>query len=278
LGCRQIAKAIGDHPGHRFLLSHTSLLHFLLPPLPGIGIGPCTTWDKKHSVYEKVGWDIRSNVSAWPKPQASFFVSDAALIKEVTTSRARFPKPVEQYSLLLIFGYNIVASEGETWKRYRKISAPAFSDQNNRLVWDETVKIMLDMFEIVWKYDDEVSIDHGMDITLPIALFVIAIAGFGRRISWSDDLNIPPGHKMAFKEALHVVSSNMVLKLIVPRWATGLNKQFRQTQLAFQELEQYMVEMIHSRRSSEKKEERYDLFSSLLDASEEEDLSSERPN
>jgi hypothetical protein len=42
---------------------------------------------------------------------------------------------------------------------------------------------------------------------------------------------------MAFKEALHVVSSNMVLKLIVPRWATGLNKQFRQTQLAFQELE-----------------------------------------
>ena len=35
-----------------------------------------------------------------------------------------------------------------------------------------------------------------------------------------------------------------------------------------------MVEMIHSRRSSKKKEERYDLFSSLLDASEEEDLSS----
>jgi hypothetical protein len=35
-----------------------------------------------------------------------------------------------------------------------------------------------------------------------------------------------------------------------------------------------MVEMIQSRRSSEKKEERYDLFSSLLDASEEEDLSS----
>jgi hypothetical protein len=34
-----------------------------------------------------------------------------------------------------------------------------------------------------------------------------------------------------------------------------------------------MVEMIQSRRSSEK-EERYRLFSSLLDASEEEDLNS----
>lgn len=31
-----------------------------------------------------------------------------------------------------------------------------------------------------------------------------------------------------------------------------------------------MSEMIHQRRNAEKKEERYDLFSSLLDASEEE--------
>ena len=31
-----------------------------------------------------------------------------------------------------------------------------------------------------------------------------------------------------------------------------------------------MREMIHSRRSSEKKDERYDLFSSLLDANEDE--------
>jgi hypothetical protein len=48
--------------------------------------------------------------------------------QEVTTSRARFPKPVEQYRPLIFFGHNIIASEGEEWKKYRKISAPAFSD------------------------------------------------------------------------------------------------------------------------------------------------------
>lgn len=42
--------------------------------------------------------------------------------------RARFPKPIEQYKLLQFFGGNIVASEGDDWKRYRKISAPAFSE------------------------------------------------------------------------------------------------------------------------------------------------------
>lgn len=33
-----------------------------------------------------------------------------------------------------------------------------------------------------------------------------------------------------------------------------------------------MIEMIRSRRDAEEKEERYDLFSSLLDANEEEDV------
>jgi cytochrome P450 len=48
--------------------------------------------------------------------------------KEVTTYRARFPKPVNLYVALSVFGINIVASEGEEWKKYRKIAAPAFSE------------------------------------------------------------------------------------------------------------------------------------------------------
>ena len=50
------------------------------------------------------------------------------LTQEVTSSRARFSKPVEQYVALSFFGHNIIVSEGEEWKKYRKISAPAFSD------------------------------------------------------------------------------------------------------------------------------------------------------
>ena len=49
-------------------------------------------------------------------------------LQEVTTHRGKFPKPVELYAALTIFGTNIVASEGEEWKKYRKIAAPAFSE------------------------------------------------------------------------------------------------------------------------------------------------------
>jgi cytochrome P450 len=54
--------------------------------------------------------------------------SCARALQEITTHRARFPKPLEQYRLLTFFGGNIVSSEGEDWKRYRKIAAPAFSE------------------------------------------------------------------------------------------------------------------------------------------------------
>ena len=79
-----------------------------------------------------------------------------------------------------------MASEGEEWKKYKKIAAPAFSEvclgrrsssnpeypfkKNNKLVWDETIEIMKDMFDNVWGDRSEVVVDHCVDITLPVRL------------------------------------------------------------------------------------------------------------
>ncbi|KAJ7290741.1 hypothetical protein C8J57DRAFT_1611988 [Mycena rebaudengoi] len=93
-------------------------------------------------------------------------LADAAAIKDVTLSRVRFPKPVHQYKPIVFFGRNIVASEGDEWKRYRKVSAPAFSEKNNKLVWDETVKIMADMFNDRWNNTDEVTIHKALRASL----------------------------------------------------------------------------------------------------------------
>lgn len=43
-------------------------------------------------------------------------------------NRSLFPKPIYRYRILLAFGGNIVASEGDEWKRHRKIGAPPFSE------------------------------------------------------------------------------------------------------------------------------------------------------
>ena len=39
-----------------------------------------------------------------------------------------FPKPLEIYESTNIYGKHIVSTDGELWKKYRKISNPAFSE------------------------------------------------------------------------------------------------------------------------------------------------------
>ncbi|KAH9998678.1 cytochrome P450 [Russula vinacea] len=227
-----------------------------------------------------------SQISIFPLPVSTIHIADASAIREITTYRAKFPKPLYRYEALTVFGGNIVASEGEQWKKYRKIVAPAFSEKNTRLVWDETIRIMIDLFENVWGDKSEVVVDHCVDIALPIALFVIGVAGrFGRRMTWTTDLVVPPGHQMTFKDALQIFSTNLILKFVLPGWAKYFSKHARKIDLAFIELkvcypelithvayleQQYMVEMVEGRRHADQVERRYDLFSGLLDATQDE--------
>jgi len=269
---RRAIHSVGHLSGPRLLLYPGwflgQLIRKALPPIRPVSRDGSWVLKKGYQDFAAAGQDAFAMVTLFPTTKTVIFLADAAAIKEVTTSRAKFPKPVELYTALSVFGRNVVASEGEEWKRYRTITAPAFSERNTRLVWDETIRIMFDLFDNVWGDSPEVVLDHCVDITLPIALFVIGVAGFGRRVTWTSDLTIPPGHQMTFKDALHILSSNLIFKIGLPSWTTNLTEYTRKIELAFNEMKQYMVEMIDTRRNAETKEERYDLFSGLLDASQ----------
>lgn len=105
-------------------------------------------------------------------------------------ARARFPKPLEVYESLSAFGTNILVTEGAEWKRQRKVAAPAFSEvrllipvrsgiehnidkrssqRNNELVWNETFRIVDEMFQTVWRDKDVVEINHVIDLTDPVS-------------------------------------------------------------------------------------------------------------
>ena len=128
-------------------------------------------------------WSYQSTSTRRTKLYASNFGT-----QEVTTSRAKFTKPLGFYATLTIFGPNIVASEGEEWKKYRKVVAPAFSEvsashllsreakchcqRNNKLVWGVTTHIMMDLFDNVWGDRSEIVVDHCVDITLPVRYYL----------------------------------------------------------------------------------------------------------
>ncbi|KAF8474413.1 614/534 cytochrome P450 [Russula ochroleuca] len=89
-------------------------------------------------------------------------------------------------------------------------------------------------------------------------------------MTWTTDLVVPPGHQMTFKDALHILSTNLILKIALPDWAKYCSKHARKIDLTSTELKQYMLEMVDARRNLDKVEQRYDLFSGLLDAVQDE--------
>ncbi|KAI9063783.1 cytochrome P450 [Trametes sanguinea] len=273
LDFRRAAASVDNLRGFRTLFSD----RFIWFPFRVKGISPGVQSElnlyRKYKDFEEAGgWDIMAGVNIFPKSEVTLYLADPAVAKEVLGARARFPKPLGPYKVLLAFGPNLVASEGDEWKRQRKLVAPAFSERNNRLVWDETIRIMHDLFDNVWGDNDTVVIDNITDLTVPITLLVIGVAGFGRRITWNEDAVAPPGHEMTFKDALNVVSRNLFYQVLFPRWLLRIGTPaMRRFDTASRELGAYMQEMIDARREGGDgvvKGERHDLFSSLLDANE----------
>ncbi|KAJ3484829.1 hypothetical protein NLI96_g5370 [Meripilus lineatus] len=234
------------------------------PRIPFILPGRHYNW-RKHQDFKALGSDIFVAAALAPTVSLNYQLADPDAIKEVIGSRVRFPKPIELYKPILFFGDNVVASEHDQWKRHRKISAPAFTEPNNKLVWHETIHVINDLFDNVWGNRDEIAVDHIREVFMPTTLFVISAAAFGRRITWNDEVLPPPGSPNDLQ-----VSHDYLYKLILPNWAMGLTQRLRQSNVAFDELERYMVEMIRDRKNqtSDDVEPKYDLLNGLLDACE----------
>ncbi|EFI27131.1 614/534 cytochrome P450 [Coprinopsis cinerea okayama7 len=264
-------RSIGHHAGpRRALTSYGIWGSDILPPIPGVAAGHNHLLLDKFRQYARYGWDAYAEVSWFGKSTVVYVLADAAAIKvraieEVAASRTRFPKPTEHYEVLAIYGQNILTVEGDTWKKYKKLVSPAFADRSNRLVWSETVRILSDLFEDVWGDRKSIEIDHCLELTMPITLYVLGGAGFGSRMTWKED-TVRPGHQLSFKEATHSVSKNLMFNIAVPKWALPLTKRGRDTQMAFAELGLYMNEMLQERLSSPNSD-RDDLFSLLLASS-----------
>lgn len=233
----------------------------------------------KHQLHKQYGSDIVSVVSLFSPTAVMLLVADALAVKEVTTNRVDFAKPVKMYKIVSIFGPNIVASEFDEWKRHRRIAAPSFSEKNNRLVYEETTRIVAELFQF-WSENGNgrvVKVENAVDLTSNLALMVISSAGFGSRLGWNDGDEAPAGHVMTFQKSLNLALSKMVYRLLLGDSVLRLWEDGRETMLAFKEFRVYMSEMIEERQNAPGDgSRRADLFTNLingtsLDTEEKED-------
>ncbi|KZT33538.1 cytochrome P450 [Sistotremastrum suecicum HHB10207 ss-3] len=265
----RLKNSIKGIPVRVVLLSYRRTIANILY-IPYICLGINYPWIHKFDDYERNGCTAHVIVSVTPC-HATLYVADTEAIKEISTYRPKFPKRTETYRSMGLFGQNIVVSEGEEWKRQRKIAAPAFSEKNNKLVCTATVNIINELFQNIWGDKQEIIVEHGAHLTIPIALMVLSVAGFGNPMTWEADTTPPPGHKLTFAQCLHSVTNDVILNLTVPTWALGLTERLRTLRTANKELKEFILAVVEERRTKQKHDDRWDLLTNLIDASEADD-------
>lgn len=235
------------------------------------------------------GWEFR--FAPFSKAGTTFIIvtpvknimatADADVIAQITTRRNDFPKPIELYDLLEIYGQNLLTVEGKAWRKHRKITAPPFTEQNNRLVWKESIFQAGQMLK-AWKAKAEAEVnemngnangtvqrhkercskgafvDSLAKDSMRMTLHIISRAGFNVRCVWpgmkddtTDDEDViksgevPKGHQMSYVDALQTILHLILIALLVPDWLIRITPIaiLQKTRMAYIEWGKYMVEM-----------------------------------
>lgn len=191
-------------------------------------------WSYKtgYSPYRKLGSDVF--ILASPS-SLIVFVASAEVVTQITQRRNDFPKPLEMYTALDIYGKNLVSTEGADWRMHRKLAAPSFGEKNNELVFTETLYHAQSLLGL-WAGPDgkgNLTVQDPALGAMNFALYVISSAGFDVRVVWAHEekarrlgeesgrkvlggSDIPPGHTMNYREALGELLHNIMWTQIIP--------------------------------------------------------------
>ncbi|KAL9034272.1 MAG: hypothetical protein Q9180_005501 [Flavoplaca navasiana] len=195
-------------------------------------------WHQQYAVFHQ----LHSDNFIYVSPTRNYFnTADAAVIDQITKRRHDFPKPVEVYRSLDIYGKNVVSTEGNLWKHHRKTVSPPFNEKNNRMVWDESLRQAQSMINAWMSHQAEssVSIYQVADDCMKLSLYVISCAGFGVNLDWpgAEDQRKQPlsnghatsnteketkpseidgDHRMSYVDALQTLLHNMLWIFIFP--------------------------------------------------------------
>ncbi|KAF2083231.1 cytochrome P450 monooxygenase-like protein [Saccharata proteae CBS 121410] len=221
---------------------------------------PEWVYKRNYGVFEEYGSDAIIVVSPG---EIHCYVADAEAVADICARRTDFQKPLERYGNVQLYGHNVVVSEGPTWRRHRKITAPSFSEKNNIIVWGESLRQAQSLL-VHWEATKTVA--NAESDMMSLSLHIISKAGFGIQVLWpheecsakEEEVNghfsstkPSPGHSMSYKEAMSKLMKNVIWIPIMPKWLRDVVpfEGPRTASLAYDEWGQYMSDLYSMKKA-----------------------------
>ncbi|KAK8206018.1 cytochrome P450 monooxygenase-like protein [Phyllosticta capitalensis] len=221
------------------------------------------TYERKYEPFALMG----SEAIMFVAPGGNhLYVASPPAIADIAARRIDFQKPLERYRDVNLYGDNVVVSEGEMWRRHRKVAAPTFSEKNNRVVFEESVR-QAHALLYHWTRGKTESdpLHHVDDDMMSISLHIISKAGFGVRVLWPHEesaaqeedglgrfasTKAPPGHALSYKDAMKKLMKNIIWVPILPKWLRQIApfEGPKTATLAYEEWGLFMKELYDMKR------------------------------
>ncbi|KAL6714735.1 putative P450 monooxygenase [Lecanora helva] len=231
-------------------------------------------WNYRYQLFKYFGSDTFITVS--PERNA-LYTADPDVVIQMTTRRNDFPKPLEVYGSLRLYGDNLITSEGHVWRHHRKVTSPPFTEKNNHSVWMETMDQCQAMVS-GWfgeNKDRSKSIYTVANDALRLGLHIISKTAFGIRLRWQGTeetltdrkleetldeelpgLDFAANHTMSYTEALVTLLHNIITVLVLPQFLLNYSLEhlpFHATKTAHRayiEWGRYMNEVFQAKKKA----------------------------
>jgi cytochrome P450 len=177
--------------------------------------------------YYKFGWEANQRHLVHQETGPVFMlvtpggnwlcVADAEVIQEVLHRRNEFTRNIEQMSVLNVYGSNISSTDGEDWQRHRKITAITFTENNNQLVWRQSLLQAKDMLKY---WVEKQPIKTVNDDTKVFTLNVLAAALFNKVYPF-EGATEPKSSQLEDQSYLYRDSLGRILANIIPIFIFG---------------------------------------------------------
>ncbi|KAI1299004.1 cytochrome P450 [Xylaria venustula] len=226
--------------------------------------------EDRYQSHQEMGdmWVLVTPLKNW------VYVNDPEALMSIFRRGAEFPRPVFVTEVLNVFGPNISTAKGDSWKTQRRIATHCFNEQNNEIVWTETLGLAKDMLQY-WL--TKASLPTAADDLRTLSLHVLSRAGFGKSFKFQgyDERRSESGVSPSanYKESLQTILENCVLilafgtKFIAHPW---LPRRFRRVNEAWVSFHTYMTNIYEEekRAFAEGRSTDHNLMTSLVRASQ----------
>ncbi|KZT40284.1 cytochrome P450 [Sistotremastrum suecicum HHB10207 ss-3] len=240
-------KRLGHLPGFYTLCEATTAFGALAPS-GSWNLGLSFTWKRKEYLYTQYQSEV---IAIFPLlwGNANVYHASPEVLRQIKGINSAFHKSEMGQGSMKIMGPNVVASEGEDWKRQRRITTPAFNGNSYRSVWEESSRIFNEMIKHEgWATEKDALIPDICVYSRKFALLIIASVGFGLPLDWSEPRYDAQG-KMSKEEIITQVSMNILPRFVLPWWIYTVfpTKGLRAIDTAYKTIEVLLRNMIDTR-------------------------------